>query len=40
MHAYNGTLVAGHSDLLGGALFTLRVPEEPGDDEDEPEPGS
>ncbi|MFL1431252.1 MULTISPECIES: sensor histidine kinase [unclassified Nocardiopsis] len=24
--AYGGTLRAGHSDLLGGALFTLRVP--------------
>ena len=24
--AYGGTLTAGHSDLLGGALFTLRVP--------------
>lgn len=24
--AYGGTLVAGRSDLLGGALFTLRVP--------------
>ena len=25
-HAYGGTLVAGHSDLLGGAVFTLRLP--------------
>ncbi|MEU2973162.1 sensor histidine kinase [Nocardiopsis alba] len=29
VHSYNGTLVAGHSDLLGGALFTLRLPEDP-----------
>ncbi|MGQ4268052.1 sensor histidine kinase [Nocardiopsis changdeensis] len=28
--AYGGTLVAGRSDLLGGALFTLRVPAEKG----------
>ncbi|MEU3018599.1 HAMP domain-containing sensor histidine kinase [Nocardiopsis sp. NPDC007018] len=27
--AYGGSLVAGHSDLLGGALFTLRIPERP-----------
>lgn len=26
VHAYGGTLVAGHSDMLGGALFTLRLP--------------
>ncbi|WP_067599717.1 sensor histidine kinase [Nocardiopsis listeri] len=36
VHAYGGTLVAGHSDLLGGALFTLRLPDEL-DDEDESE---
>nr|WP_306370749.1 ATP-binding protein [Nocardiopsis sp. CC223A] len=28
--AYGGTLVAAHSDLLGGALFTLRVPSRTG----------
>ncbi|WP_431872389.1 sensor histidine kinase [Nocardiopsis eucommiae] len=27
--AYGGTLVAGHSDLLGGALFTLTIPDPP-----------
>ncbi|MBR8742897.1 cell wall metabolism sensor histidine kinase WalK [Nocardiopsis sp. MG754419] len=27
VHAYGGTLVAGHSDMLGGALFTLRIPD-------------
>lgn len=26
--AYGGTLVAGHSDLLGGALFVLRIPDQ------------
>lgn len=25
--AHGGTLVAGHSDLLGGAMFTLRIPD-------------
>ncbi|MFE3461663.1 sensor histidine kinase [Nocardiopsis aegyptia] len=27
--AHGGTLVAGHSDLLGGAMFTLRIPVAP-----------
>ncbi|USY17651.1 HAMP domain-containing histidine kinase [Nocardiopsis exhalans] len=27
VQAYGGTLVAGHSDLLGGALFVLRLPD-------------
>ncbi|GAB2502243.1 sensor histidine kinase [Nocardiopsis aegyptia] len=27
--AHSGTLVAGHSDLLGGAMFTLRIPDAP-----------
>ncbi|QRN81967.1 MAG: HAMP domain-containing histidine kinase [Nocardiopsis sp. BM-2018] len=27
--AYGGTLTAGHSDLLGGALFVLRLPDQP-----------
>lgn len=29
--AYGGTLTAGHSELLGGALFTLRIPPGCGD---------
>ena len=29
VHAYGGTLMAGHSDLLGGAVFTLRIPDRP-----------
>lgn len=29
VQAYGGTLTAGHSDLLGGALFVLRLPDEP-----------
>ncbi|WP_017588650.1 sensor histidine kinase [Nocardiopsis ganjiahuensis] len=27
VQAYGGTLAAGHSDLLGGALFVLRIPD-------------
>jgi signal transduction histidine kinase len=27
--AHGGTLVAGHSELLGGAMFTLRIPDAP-----------
>lgn len=27
VQSYGGTLVAGHSDLLGGAVFTLRIPD-------------
>ncbi|WP_304450736.1 cell wall metabolism sensor histidine kinase WalK [Nocardiopsis sp. YSL2] len=27
--SHGGTLVAGHSDLLGGAMFTLRIPDSP-----------
>ncbi|WP_231640905.1 HAMP domain-containing sensor histidine kinase [Nocardiopsis sp. NRRL B-16309] len=27
--SHGGTLVAGHSDLLGGAMFTLRIPDAP-----------
>ncbi|MDE3723211.1 HAMP domain-containing sensor histidine kinase [Nocardiopsis sp. N85] len=29
VRAYGGTLIAGHSDLLGGALFVLRIPADP-----------
>ncbi len=40
VRAHGGSLVAGHSDLLGGAAFTLRVPERPVPSEEAGEPGA